>query len=88
MWRAYPDEGCYDTAWITGLCSTQAKVEGIVLKAAGHWGRNCSIVNDLLGEPGCTPFYVGLPSTWGSVEGDQMFSPFFVRGLLVGDSDR
>jgi len=36
-WRAHPDEGCYDTWWLTGLWSTQAKVEGIMLKAAWHW---------------------------------------------------
>jgi len=88
LWRAYPDDGCYDTRWLTGLWSTQAKVEGIVLKAAWHWGRDCSVINDPLGEPGRTPLYVGLPSTWGSVDGDQMFSPFFVVGLLTGDSDR
>jgi hypothetical protein len=39
LWRAYPEEGCDDTGWLTGLWSTQAKVEGIVLKAAWHWGR-------------------------------------------------
>jgi len=59
-----------------------------VLKAARHWGRDCSVVNNPLGEPGCTPLYVGLPSTWGSVDGDQMFSLFFVGQLLIGDSDR
>jgi hypothetical protein len=32
--EGYPDEGCYNTPWLTGLWSTQAKVEGIVLKAA------------------------------------------------------
>jgi hypothetical protein len=88
LWRALPDEGCCDTCWIIGLWSTQAKVEGIVLKAAWHWGRDCSVVNDSLGEPGHTPLYVGLPTMWGSVDGDQMFSPFFVGGLLTGDSDR
>ena len=31
-----------------GLSSTQAKVEGIVLKAAWHWGRDCSVLNDLV----------------------------------------
>ena len=82
-----PDEGCYDTRWLLGLWSTQAKVEGIVLKAAWHWGRDCSIVNDPLGEPGHTPLYVRLPSTWGSVDGDQMFSLFFMGGFLTGDSD-
>jgi hypothetical protein len=88
LWRAYPDEGCYDTRWVTELWSTQAKVEGILLKAAWHWGRDCSVVNDPLGEPGRTPLYVGLPSTWGSVDGDKIFSPFFVVGLLIGESDR
>ena len=86
MWRARPDEGCYDTCWLTGLWSTQVKVEGIVLKAAWHWGRDCSVANDSLGEPGRTPLYAGLPATRGSVDGDQMFSPFFVEGLLIGNS--
>ena len=86
MWRAYPDEGCHDTSWLTGLWSTQAKVEGIVLEAAWHWSSDSSVANDPLGEPGRTPMYVGLPSTWGSVDGDQI-SPHFVRGLPIGDSD-
>jgi hypothetical protein len=55
--------------------STQAKVEGIVPKAAWHWGKDRNIVNDPLGEPGCTSFYVGLPSGWGSVDSDLMFFP-------------
>jgi hypothetical protein len=88
LWRVYPDEGCYDTGWLTGLWSTQAKVESIVLKASWRWGRDCSVVNDPLGESGRTPLCVGLPSTWGSVYGDQMISSFFVGGLLIGDSDR
>jgi hypothetical protein len=66
----------------------QAKVEGILVKAAWHWGRDSSVENDPLGEPGHTPLYVGLPSTWGSVDGDQIFSPLFVGGLLIGDSHR
>jgi len=84
LWRAYPDEGCYYTPWLRGPWSTQAKVEGIVLKAAWHWGRDCSVVNDPLEKPGRSPF---LPSACGSVEGDQMFSPSFVGGLFIGDSD-
>jgi len=56
-----------------GLWSTQAKVEGIVPKAAGHWGRDSSVVNHPLGEPGHTPLYIGLLSVWGSVDGDLMF---------------
>jgi len=87
LWRALSDEGCYGTCWLTGLWSTQAKMKGIMLKVAWHWGRDCSVINDPLGEPGCTPLYVGLPSTWGSVDSDQMISLFFMGGLLVGDSD-
>ena len=70
-----------------GLWSTQANVEGIALKAAWHCGRDCTVVNDPLGEPGCTPLCVGLPSTWGCVEGYHMFSPFVTGGLLIGDCD-
>jgi hypothetical protein len=88
LWRVYPDEGCYDTRWLTGLWSTQAKMEGFVLKAAWHWGSNCSVINDPLGEPDRTQLYVGLPFTWGSVDGDQIFSPFFGGRLLIGDFDR
>ena len=76
MWRAHTDEVFYDTCWVTGLWSTQAKVECIVLKAALHWARDCSVVNNPLGEPDCTPLFVDLPSTWGSADADQIFSPF------------
>jgi len=38
-------------------------------KAAWHWGRDSSVVNDPLGEPDRTPLYVGLPSAWGFVDG-------------------
>ena len=63
-------------------------------KAAGHWGSDSSdssdssVVNDSLGEPGRTPLCIGLPSTWGSVAGDQIFSPSFMGGLFIGDCDR
>ena len=73
MWRVYPDEGYYDTCWLTGFSHNQAKVEGIVLKAAWHWGSESSVINDPLGEPGHTPLYVGLLSAWGSVDGDHVF---------------
>ena len=72
MWTVYPDEGCYNTRWITGLWSTQAKVEGIELKAAWHLGKDCSVVNDPLGEPDNTTLYVGLPSTWCYVDVEQI----------------
>ena len=57
-----------------------------MLNAAWHWGRDCSVLNDLLGEPGRTPLYVGLPSTWSSVDGDQMFCRFSWEGSLLGIS--
>ena len=86
MWRGYPDEGCYNTRWLTGFWSTQAKVEGIVLKAAWHWSSD-SVVNDPLGEPGLSPLYEGLPPAWGTVDGDRMFSPFSWEGFFTGDSN-
>jgi len=82
VWRVYPVEGFYDTRWLTGLGSTQAKMEGIVLKVAWHWGSDSSVVNDPLGEPGCIPWYVSLPSVWGSVDGDYVF-PHFMKGLDI-----
>jgi len=51
----YPVEGYYNRRWLTGLWSTQAKVEGIVLKAAWHWSSDSSVANDPLEELGCTP---------------------------------
>jgi hypothetical protein len=78
----YPVEGYYDTHWLTGLWFTQAKVEDTVLKAAWHWCSDGSVVNDHLGERGRTPLYVGLPSAWGSVDGDRLFSPYFLGKLL------
>ena len=71
----------------TVLWSTQAKVEGIVLKAAWHWGSDSSVVNDPLGVQGHTPLNVGLPSVWDSVDSDRMFSLFWGGvGSLTGDS--
>jgi hypothetical protein len=60
------------TCWIVGLWSNHMKVEGIVLKAAWYWGRDCNVVNDPVGEPGHTPLYVGLLSMWGSEDGEKM----------------
>jgi hypothetical protein len=71
----YRAEGCNDTCLLTGLWSTQGKVEGIAPKAAWHWGKDISVVNDPLGEPSRTPLYVGLPSVWSSGDGDLMFFP-------------
>jgi hypothetical protein len=76
--------GVATTCWLTGLWSTQAKIEGIVLKAAQHWGRYSSVVNDPLGETGHTPLYVERPSAWGSVDGDCMFFPICRRAPFWG----
>jgi hypothetical protein len=54
VWRVHPDKGYYYML-ANGALSTQAKLEGIVLRAAWHWGRDSSIVNDPLGEQGRTP---------------------------------
>jgi len=81
VWRRYPVEGYYDTRWLTGLCSTQAKEEGIMLKAAWYWCSDSSVLNDL-GKP-------DLLSTRGSMDSDHMFSPrISLEGSLTGDSDR
>jgi hypothetical protein len=67
---------------ITGLWSTQTKVEGIVLRAAWHWGTDSRVVNDAFGEPSCTLLYVGLPPALGSVDGDFLFSLWFMGELF------
>jgi hypothetical protein len=36
----------WDTFWLKGFWSTQAKVEDIVLKAAWHWVSDSSVVKD------------------------------------------
>jgi len=87
VWRGYPVESYDNTRWQTGLWSTQAKGER-VLEAAWHCGSDSSVPNDPLGEPRRTPLYVGLPSTWGSVDGNHMFSPISWDGSLTGDFDR
>jgi hypothetical protein len=55
-----------------------------VLKVAWHWGRDCSVENDPTAETDCTPLYVSLPSTWISVDGNQISSPFFVGAPYWG----
>jgi hypothetical protein len=65
------------TCWLKGLWSTQAKVECILLKAAWHWGSDSSVVNDTLGVPGYTPVYEGLPTVWGSMDGDCVCFAYF-----------
>jgi hypothetical protein len=66
-----------------GIWSTQTKVEGIVLKAAWHWGSNSSIVNGPIGEKGRTRCYVGLPSSWALWTVTICFPPVSWRSLLL-----
>jgi len=85
LWRAPPDEGCYDTCWLIGLWFTQAKVEGIMLKAAWHWGRDCSVINNSLGEPSHTPLYVvGLRPGGALWTVTMCFPRFSWEGSLLG----
>jgi hypothetical protein len=71
-----PVEGCCGRHWLTGLLSTQTKEEGIVLRSARHWGRDRSVVNNPLVALTCTQLYLGLPSAWGSVDDNLMFSQY------------
>ena len=48
----------------------------------GTGGSNSSVANGPLVEPGRTSLYVGLPSEWGSVDGDFSLSSRFVGQLL------
>jgi hypothetical protein len=54
----------------TGLWITEAKVWGIVPKAAWHWGGDRSVVNDDFGAPDSTPSNVCFPPKWRSAGGD------------------
>ena len=75
---------CYFyTRWLTGLRSTQAKVEGIIPRAVWHWGSDSSVINNPLEEPGCTLLYVGLLYAWGSMDGD-CFPRNLWEGSLLG----
>jgi hypothetical protein len=68
-----------------GLWSTQAKVEGTMLKAERQWDSDSGVINDPLWEPGHTALYVSLPSVWGFVDGDCMVSPISREGSLTAD---
>jgi hypothetical protein len=63
----------------------QVKVDdGIVSRVPCHWGSNSSVVNNPPGDPDRTPLYVGLPSTWGSVDSDYVFPAFRGRAHFGG----
>jgi hypothetical protein len=77
VWRAHPGEGCYDTRWLTGLWSTQAKVEGTVPRAAWHWGREGSAVKIHFGNHAAPHCVRGAPWTVTC-----FISPFRKRALF------
>jgi len=84
--EGYPDEGYYDTLANGALVYPSQGGKVSVLKAAWHWGSDCSVVNDPLGNKAGP--HVCRPSIHlGSMDGDQMFSPFLYEGSLIGDSD-
>jgi hypothetical protein len=74
------------THWLMGLWSTQARVEGIVLKVTWQWGSDSSVVNDPLAESGRTPLAFrprGAPWTV-----TVCFPPISWRDSLTGVSER
>jgi len=85
VWMEYLVEGYHDTRWLTGLWSTQAKVEGTVLKAAWQLGSDTSFINVLLVEPGHTTPFCPQGAPWMVTV---CFSSILWEGFLTGDSDR
>jgi len=76
--------GCYDTCWLTGLWSTQTKVEGIVPRAPWHWVEIAVLLTIPLGKQAALPLYVGLPSAWDSLNGELIFFPIRRRAPVWG----
>jgi hypothetical protein len=93
-WEAVTSvEGIPLWGWLWHMLANGALVyprQGGRYRAEGCMALRCdsSVVNDSLGEPCRTPLHIELPSAWGSVEGDCVFSPNYVGGLRFGDSDR
>jgi len=80
----YPDGGCYDTRWLMGLWSTQAKVEGIMPKAAWHWSSDSSVIIDPLGNqaaPHCMKAFRLRGAPWTVT---LCFSPYAGGFLFLG----
>jgi len=75
MWRVYPVGGVLQHMLANGALVYPSQGASNHAEGCMALGRDSSIVNHPLGEPGHTPLYVGLPSAWGSVDGDLMFFP-------------
>jgi hypothetical protein len=82
VWSVYPNEGCYDTLvnWALVYPGQGGRYRAEGCMALGSDG---SVVNDPTGELDRTPLYVGLPYTWGFVDGDRIFSLFSWEGSLT-----
>ena len=75
------------THWLTGLWSTQAKVEGNLLTAACHWGGDSSVISNHLGKPGhkprppvCVEFHGRCPNVFPCFMG-QLFNWGLLRDM-------
>ena len=81
MFRVYAVQFCYDTRWLMGLCSTQAKMEDTVLKAAWYYGTNCEGTKQ--------HSFVCRPSVpVGILGGECIFFPTSWNGHFFGNYDR
>jgi hypothetical protein len=56
--------------------------------AVWNWSSNSSAVNNICGELGRSPWYVGLPSAWDSVGDDHSFSTALWKISLTGECKR
>ena len=71
------------THQLTGLWSTQTKVEGIVPKTVWYWDTDRRVVNDSLVELDCTVLYEG-----NSISKIQIQVATYVFELSVGNCHR
>jgi len=62
-----------------GLWSTQAKVEGIVPKAAWHWGRDSSVIMISLGNQATLHYMQALSVRGAPWTATLCFSPYLCR---------
>jgi hypothetical protein len=74
-----PVEGYYDTLADQGFYLPKISWKVLCRRLHDTGVVNSSIVNDPLGEPGCTPLYVGFPSAWGFADGDRILFPVRCR---------
>jgi len=76
------------TRWLTGLWSTQAKVDGIVSMTAWLCGKDSSVSNDPLREPVRNPLYISFPSALVSLNGELIFFHILLNGSFFGENHK